>query len=708
MNSKWQTIQDRLLNFLRVNRGRAFKPRMLSRQLSVPNRDYQAFKRYVREWAGEGLIARFKGNQYGHPEKDTKITGELHVKTQGYGFLIRDDGGEDVFISQRNMGSAIHLDKVSVVLWAKPVGKLPEGKVLEVLERERKRLVGTFQQGRISHFVVPDDLKITRDISVAEEDRGGARPGQKVQVEIVRWGDSRRMPEGRVIRVLGRPDKPGVDVLSVIYGLDLPVDFPPDVEEEAGTVQDMISEAAMNNRLDLRDRCIFTIDPEDAKDFDDAVSLEKRPGGNWTLGVHIADVSTYVPVGSAMDREALRRGTSIYLVDRVIPMLPERISNHICSLKPEEDRMAFSVLMEITPDGKVTDFQMKESIIRSCRRLTYREAQDILDKSGKGEKKLGSVLMEMRQLSRILWETWIHKGMIDFDVPEPRVILDEKGAPCELKIRERLESHRIIEVFMLLANRTVAESIQGIRRSREEKCPFIYRVHERPRGRKLEEFVRFVRALGYDFPPGKTMTPKKFQRILDKARGTANEIIVEQIALRTMMKASYSTANAGHFGLGFSQYTHFTSPIRRYPDLMVHRLLKAYQRGDHKMPGMAMPLSKICDIANEREIIAQEAERESVWVKQLRYMENHLGECYDGVISGIAGFGVFVEIPEILVEGMIPVRELTDDYYEYDEKTYRLIGRSRGNIYRLGDPIRICVARILHDTKKLDFIPENQ
>ncbi len=710
---KYKQIEEKLLHFLEIHPDQIYRSRELAKHLNIANQDYQGFKRIVRQLAEEKKILRHKGNRYGKSQKPTIVTGILHVKTQGYGFVIRDDGGEDVFVSQRNMNTALHHDKVKVLLWAQPVGKLPEGKVVEILERGHKKIVGIFQEAKTYNYVIPDELKITRDVLVHEKNRGKALSGQKVVVEITSWGDSRRMPEGRVVEVLGYPHEKGVDILSVAHGFDLPLTFPKTVEEEVKKLPQEIPSSFTKDRLDLRNKLIFTIDPEEAKDFDDAVSLEHVEDGSFLLGVHIADVSKFVPPASALDREALRRGTSVYLVDRVIPMLPEELSNNLCSLKPDVDRLTYSVLMKLTPEGILEDYTICESIIRSKYRLTYKQVQKIIDESKTKIKKekdksenrdLKKTILDMVKLSRKLNERWHEIGRIDFDAPEAEVILDEKGQPVDLKIKERTESHKLIEAFMLLANQTVAEHIHHLRQKTGHKFPFVYRVHEKPRGEKLEEFVRFVRALGYQFNPGKKITPKKFQLLLQEVTGTKHEIIIEDIALRTMMKAIYSTRNTGHFGLAFRNYTHFTSPIRRYPDLTVHRLMKAYSKNEPEHPQLVASLSKICEISTEQEIKAQEAERESIRAKQVEFMEDRVGDEFDGVISGVTSFGIFVEIPEYLVEGLVHISDLKDDYYIYDEKNYRLVGKERNRIYTLGEPVRVQVVRVLREMRKIDFI----
>ena len=694
-----------ILRFFNTYPNQIYKRRDLAKKLGVPNRDYQVFKQLVKQLAVEEKISRHKGNRYGKYLRPMEVHGVLHVKTAGYGFLIRDDGMEDIFISQRNMGSALHKDRVKVLLWAQSRGKLPEGKVVEILERGHECIVGTFQEARTYYYVIPDELKISRDIYISEKNRRQAQAGHKVVVEISNWGDDRRMPEGRVVKVLGKPGDEGVDVLSVVYGYDLPLKFSKAVLADVDVFSDKIPKSLMKERLDLRDKFIFTIDPEDAKDFDDAVSLDTLPNGHFLLGVHIADVSFFVKSGSGIDREALRRGTSVYLVDRVIPMLPERLSNELCSLNPGEDHLTLSVLMELTPEGELIDCQFKEAVIRSKRRLTYKAVHDMLNEhvENSPDRDLFIIIKQMVELSQKLRARWRNVGSIDFNVPEPEVTLNKRGQAVHLGVKVRYESHEMIEAFMLLANKTIAEHIQYLREKTGRKYPFVFRIHERPKGKKLDNFIQFVQALGHDFNPGKRVTSKKFQNLLKYFQGTSQEIIIEEIALRSMMKAAYSTENAGHFGLAFGHYTHFTSPIRRYPDLIVHRLLKFYLANGSETFQSMVPLSKICDIANEREIKAQEAERESIKAKQVEFMENHIGDEFRGIISGITSFGLFVELPEYLVEGLIQIKDMDDDYYIHDEKKYCLFGQNHGNVYRLGDSLSIRVTRIWRQMRKIDF-----
>jgi ribonuclease R len=687
---------------------RTFKPKELARILGVKGSNYPEFRDTLKRLAAEGKIAKYKHNQYGTIKRATILEGELHVKTQGYGFLITEDGKQDVFISQKNMGTALNKDIVRVQLFAQPKGKSPEGRVVEVVKRARQNIVGTYRKTKRYGFVVPDDIKLTRDIFVHDADKLNAKSGQKVVVRIEYWEDERMSPEGRIVEVLGFPNEPGVDVISVAKSFDLPTSFPKKVEEEAEAISETIPDEELSRRLDLREEVCLTIDPEDAKDFDDAVSIRVLENGNYELGVHIADVSYYVKENSVIDKEALRRGTSVYLVDRVVPMLPEKLSNRICSLRPNEDRLTFSCIMEVSRNGTVVNYQIVESVIRSKYRFNYEEVEKIIQNKH-AKFPFTSEILRLYELSRILIKRRQALGSLDFDLPEVKVKLDQNGFPVELTKRERLESHRLIEEFMLLANQTVTGHIALHLRANGKVPPFIYRIHEEPDKDKMDDFKEFVRALGHPIDPNKKVTAKLLGQFLDGIRGTPEEVIVEDLMLRSLMKAKYSTQNVGHFGLAFKYYTHFTSPIRRYPDLAVHRLLKKYQgRFDYgSVKALKTKLERVAKISSEREVIAMEAERESVKLKQVEFMQRHLGDEFDGIISGVVPFGIFVEITDLLVEGLVHISDLEDDYYFHDEKNYQLIGQNTQKTYRLGDPVKVRVVRVDTDERVVDFVLVN-
>ncbi|MFQ5824132.1 MAG: ribonuclease R [bacterium] len=702
MNKSYLKEVERILS---ENPHRTFKAKELARRLGIKEYDYLEFRDSLRKKAAEGQIAKYKRNQYGILKRATILEGELHVKTQGYGFLITEDGKKDVFISQKNMGTALNKDMVRVQLFAQSKGKSPEGRIVEVVKRTRQNIVGTYRKTKHYGFVAPDDIKLTHDIFIHDADNLNAKSGQKVVVKIEHWQDKRLNPEGVIVEVLGFPDEPGVDVISVVKSFDLLTTFPKNVEKEAEAIPEIIPEEEMSRRLDLRAEECFTIDPEDAKDFDDAVSIKIFENGNYELGVHIADVSYYVKENSALDKEALKRGTSIYLVDRVVPMLPEKLSNQICSLRPNQDRLAFSCIIEVSPKGKVIKYQIVESVIRSKFRFNYEEVQEII-KNKNYASPFAHEIFQIYELSQILTKRRQKLGSLDFDLPEVKVKLDENGFPIELKKRERLDSHRLIEEFMLLANQTVTEHIALHLRGNGRVPPFIYRIHEEPDKEKMDDFKKFVRALGHPIDPNKKVTAKLLSQFLDGVRGVPEEFLIEDLMLRSLMKAKYSTNNVGHFGLGFKHYTHFTSPIRRYPDLAVHRLLKEYNRGfNYKLTKeKKSKLEYIAKISSEREIVAMDAERESVKMKQVEYMKRHLGDEFNGIISGVVPFGIFVEITDLLVEGLVHISDLEDDYYFHDEKNYQLIGQNTQNTYRLGDPVKVRVVQVDTDKRVVDFV----
>jgi ribonuclease R len=710
-------ITDRVLEYLAREQHRQFKAKELARTFHVPPTHYREFRDFLKALAREGKIAKHKRNHYGHSHQASALIGTLHVKTQGYAFLITGGGQEDVFISQKNMGTALNRDVVKVQLFARPTGRRPEGRVVEVIKRARQNIVGTLHKGKYFHFVKPDEIKLLRDIIIPNEFLDGAKPGQKVAVSIETWEDELLNPEGRIVKVLGFPDDPGVDVLSVAFSFDLPASFPLEVERATEQLSFETTPETLHQRLDLRDLLTFTIDPEDAKDFDDAVSLRQLTNGNYELGVHIADVSHYVTENSPIDKEALARGTSIYLVDRVVPMLPEKLSNDLCSLKPHTDRFTYSCIMEVTPKGEVVNYRIAESIIHSKRRFNYEEVQRILDGAQSAftatndeEKKLGqeldAILREMNALAKVLTRRRLRNGSLDFDTPEVKIILDATGFPVEIRRKLRQDSNRLIEEFMLLANQTVTKHIDLTLARKGEKPPFIYRIHERPDPLKMEEFALFVKALGYNFDHQQLITGKVLSKFLREISGDPEADIIENVMLRSLMKAKYSTENVGHFGLAFKHYTHFTSPIRRYPDLIAHRTLKTYANGyrPEMYEQLSRKLQHAAQVASERELVALEAERASIKMKQVQFMSHHLGEEFEGIVSGVVSFGIFVEIPQFLVEGLVHISDLEDDYYIFEEKAYRLKGQNSGRVYRLGDKVRVRVVRVDPAERLLDFV----
>ncbi|MBD3287196.1 ribonuclease R [candidate division KSB1 bacterium] len=693
----------KLLELLKSDIYRTYKQKELARLLNVPKLEYLDFKQEIKDLVAAGRISKFKRGRIGMKRKTRMITGRLEVKTQGYGFVVQEDRARDVFISHLNMGTALNGDTVRVALFAETGGRNLEGKVTEVVERARKTIVGTYEEGRNWGIVVPDELKIQRDIYIPRETAHNAKSGQKVVVKMLEWEDEHLNPEGEIVEILGYPNEPGVDIKSIAKSFDLDLRFPHKVEQHARAIKADIPSQEIERRLDLRDELCFTIDPAESKDFDDAVSMKVLENGNYQLGVHIADVSYYVTEGSVVDKEALRRGTSVYMLNNAIPMLPEKLSNELCSLKPNEDRLCFSVLMELTPEAKKVRYDIKESIINSKRRFSYEEVQQIIEKP-KSDKKFGQTLRTMFRLSKHLIEKRERRGGLDFDSHEVNIRLDENWKPVKIEKAERLDSHRIIEEFMILANTTIASHVsRNLNRETGNELPFPYRVHEKPGGDKLRDYIKFTRALGLDFPSHKKITPKLFQNFIAGIKGDDRELLVSEITVRTMMKAKYDVENIGHFGLALKNYCHFTSPIRRYPDLVCHRLMKSYLDDAASANIKRKRIAQICEKSTEREIVAQEAERASIRAKKLEFMEQFIGDEFDGIISGVVSFGIFVELIDNLIEGLVHITNLPDDYYIHDENRYRLYGQHSGRVYQVGDRVRVQVVQVNREAKIIDF-----
>lgn len=693
-----------ILDFLKAHDKENFRRKEISHKLNVSKKDYHLFREALDNLVQSDQILKLKGHTYASLAAQRMVEGALQMTRKGFAFVTDEQAGEDIFIPASGINTAMDGDIVEVRLYAHSRGRSKEGRVNRIIERARTQFVGTYKKSKYYGFVVPDSPKLHRDFYIHDDLVGGAKNGQKVLVELIKWDRSQLNPEGKVVEVLGFPGEPGVDVASVAMGHGLAMQFPEEVEKAAKSKKLDLSPKELAKRLDLRDMAVFTIDPPDAKDFDDAVSLEELPNGHVKLGVHIADVAHYVPEGSDLDQSALERGTSVYLVDRVIPMLPEHLSNELCSLQPNVDRLAYTCIMEFDKDLDLVDYTLAKSVINSKRRYTYREVQDIIDAEGKSRDPHAKTIAAMHAFSRKVRERRSAQGSIDFDTPEVKFTLDEKGQPIEIIPVERLHSNEMIEEFMLLANQTVTKHIYRIADGKRP-YPFIYRVHEKPDAEKLQKFRLFLKALGYKIPVRKGITPKDFQAILDQIAGTKDEPLVREVALRTMMKAIYSPKNTGHFGLAFEYYTHFTSPIRRYPDLVVHRLLKEYEQTPSKkrLQDLNKRLPVICQKTSLRERQALEAERDSIRLKQVEWMTRHRGEVFEGLISGVTAFGIFVETIPWLVEGLIGMDRLNDDFYIFDEKTYSMIGKDTGRVLRLGDPVKVRVAEVNLERREIDF-----
>lgn len=634
--------------------------------------------------------------------KGKLLAGVFTAHAKGFGFVTVEGMEEDLFIGEDNTHGAMHQDTVQVMVKPGISGKRREGVVTKILSRGTVKLVGIYQESKNYGFVIPDNERFIRDIFIPKEESKGAMNGHKVVVELTDYGTERKNPEGKVVEILGHISDPGTDVLSIVKGYDLPTEFPEKVMNQAEKVPDAISEADMAGRMDLRNLQMVTIDGEDAKDLDDAVSLT-REGENYVLGVHIADVANYVQERSALDREALNRGTSVYLVDRVIPMLPRRLSNGICSLNAGEDRLAMSCIMTVDKKGTVIDHVITESVIHVDQRMSYTGVQKILDgdEAALAEYEvLIPMIRDMKELADLLRAKRKKRGSIDFDFPETKVILDEQGKPVDIRPYDRNAATKIIEDFMLIANETVAEDYFW------QEVPFLYRTHDNPDPDRMRKLATFINNFGYSIRlKDDEVHPKELQKLLAKLDGTPEEDLISRLTLRSMKRARYTTDCTGHFGLAAKYYCHFTSPIRRYPDLQIHRIIKDCLRGrmnEEKRQHYEAILTEVAKQSSERERKADEAERETIKLKKVEYMSQHLWEVYEGVISGVTAWGIYVELPNT-VEGLVRAASLQGDYFEYNENEYAMVGTHTGKAYKLGEKIRVQVVAADKMTRTIDF-----
>lgn len=702
--------EERIQEILAYMKEEAYRPMTLSELTEVfPVTQSESFKDFVKtlnEMEEQGLIIRTRSNRYGLPEKMNLIRGKVQSHAKGFAFIIPEEEGiDDVYVAQGDLGGAMNGDTVIVRVARKSSGDRPEGTVIRIIDRGVTKVVGTYNAGKHFGFVIPDDNRISSDIFIPEDAANGAMEGHKVVAEITKYPEGRKNAEGRIVEILGHKNDPGIDILSIIYKHGLPLEYPAEVMEEAKAVPDEIDPAELEGRRDLRNETIVTIDGEDAKDLDDAVNVTTLPNGNYRLGVHIADVSHYVTEGSMLDKEAYERGTSVYLVDRVIPMIPHRLSNGICSLNPQVDRLTISCEMEITPQGEVVDHEIFPSIIRTTERMTYTNVRKILLKEDDSVLERYHDLIpffeRMGELAHILEEQRRRRGAIDFDFTEAKIIVDEDGKPTEVVIRERTVAERLIESFMLAANETIAEHFYSM------DLPFLYRIHEDPNPEKLEKFFNFAVNFGYVLRgTPENIHPRTLQLLLEKVKGEPEEAVISTVMLRSMQKAKYSHQNLGHFGLATEYYTHFTSPIRRYPDLTVHRLIRKYlfeKKVDVKtQEHWKKDLPEIARHTSACEQRAVEAERETDDLKKAEFMQDKIGESFVGVVSGVTNFGLFVELPNT-IEGLVHISYLTDDYYHFSEEHMALIGERTGNVYRIGDQIEVRVLNVNLEERSIDF-----
>ena len=636
----------------------------------------------------------FKLNNHG-----VILTGTFQRKNNGKNTFVPDDGSEPIFIAERRSAHAMHGDKVKVSLTAKRKGRKVEGEVIEILERAKETFVGTLRVEKHYAFLLTEDRTLANDIFIPRDMLKGGKDGDKAVVKVTKWPEDAKNPIGKVIDILGQAGDNTTEMHAILAEFGLPYVYPKHVEEAANKISDIITPEDYAEREDFRDVTTFTIDPKDAKDFDDALSIRPIKPGLWEVGVHIADVTHYVKEGSCIDKEAEKRATSVYLVDRTIPMLPERLCNLLCSLRPNEEKLAYSAIFEMNDKAEVKNSRIVKTVINSDRRFTYEEAQAIIETS-EGEFK--DEILKLNELAQILRKNRMAAGAMDFDRVEVRFEIDEKGKPLSVYFKESKEANKLIEEFMLLANRTVAERIGKVPKDKKAKV-FPYRIHDLPDPDKLDNLNWFVNRFGYKIRTSgsKTEVAKSINKLLHEIKGKKEQNLVELVSLKAMQKAKYSTVNIGHYGLAFDYYTHFTSPIRRFPDMMVHRLLARYLASGRT--AMQTKYEDLCDHSSEMEQIAANAERASIKYKQVEFMSERMGQEFDGTISGVTEWGLYVEINENKCEGMIPMRELDDDYYDFDEKAYCLTGRRYHKKYSLGDPIRIKVVRANLERKQLDF-----
>ena len=655
------------------------------------------------------LLAEMKEDDYitetGHHiyrlhQRGVEMTGRFVRKSNGKNSFIPDDGGDPIFIAERNSAHAMNNDRVRIAYYARRKGKTAEGEVLEVLERANDSFVGTLEVTRGYAFLLTENRTLANDIFIPKDKLKGGKTGDKAVVKIIEWPDKAKNPIGQVIDILGRSGENNTEMHAILAEFGLPYSYPKNVEAAADKIPDEIPAEEIARREDFRDVTTFTIDPKDAKDFDDALSIRSLGGGLWEVGVHIADVSHYVKEGSIIDKEAEKRATSVYLVDRTIPMLPERLCNLLCSLRPNEEKLAYSVIFTLNDKAEVLNHRIVHTVIKSDRRFTYEEAQQVIE-TGEGDYKFE--LLELDRLAKILREKHFANGALEFDRVEVKFEIDDKGKPLRVYFKESKDANKLVEEFMLLANRTVAEAIGKVPKGKKAKV-FPYRIHDLPDPAKLDNLAQFIGRFGYKLRTAgnRNDLSKSINRLLKDVKGKKEENLIETVSIRAMQKACYSTHNIGHYGLGFDYYTHFTSPIRRNPDTMVHRLLTKYL-DEHGRTVSEKKYEALCEHCSAMEQLAASAERASIKYKQVEFMQEHVGQIYDGVISGVTEWGLYVELNENKCEGMIPIRDLDDDYYEYDEKNYCLRGRRKKHTYSLGDAITVQVARANLEKKQLDF-----
>ena len=672
--------------------------------LNIPPTAREELEEVLDELINEGKVIRTKRGKIALAEQFNLITGVYEGHSKGFGFVVIEGEEEDIFIPKTATNGAFHKDKVLIRLTSAPKGKRKEGEIVKIIERGITEIIGTFEKSRNFGFVIPDNTRFAQDIFVSKANDKGCVTGHKVVIKLTDYGNDRRSPEGKIKEIIGHVNDPGTDIMSIVRSYELPTEFPQQVWNQIESISTVVTDEDKKGRLDIRDWQTVTIDGEDAKDLDDAITITKGENGIFTLGVHIADVTNYVREKSPLDKEALKRGTSVYLVDRVIPMLPHKLSNGICSLNQQVDRLALSCIMDVDAKGNVIGHTIEETVINVDRRMTYTAVKEILAEEKQDTieqyKELVPMFKLMEELAMTLRERRKKRGSIDFDFPESKIKLNQKGEPIDIKPYDRNVATKIIEEFMLLANETVAEDYFW------QDIPFVYRSHEEPNPEKIQQLGQFIHNFGYNIKgSGETVHPKEIQKLLTEIEGKAEEPIIARLALRSMKQARYTTTNDGHFGLSTKYYCHFTSPIRRYPDLQIHRIMKHNINGrmdEKRLKHYDKILFDVAKQSSETERRADEAERETDKLKKVEYMSKFIGDVFDGVISGVTTWGLYIELPNT-IEGLVHVTALDDDYYIYDQSKHMYIGERTSKLYRLGDKVRVRVVSTDKIQKTIDF-----
>lgn len=696
-----KNLHAEVLNFISQQKNGTFNYKQVAYAIGADTTSaHRAIALILAELAFDGDLIEVSPGKYKAPSRSNETTGTFVRRSNGKNSVITDDDGESIFIAERNSMHALNGDKVRIIVAAHRRGVEPEAEVIEIIEEKEQSFIGTLEVERQYAFLQTDSKFLATDIFIPKTKLKGGKTGDKAIVKITSWPEDSKNPIGEVIDILGQTGDNTTEMHAILAEFGLPYHYPENVNAAAERIDAGITDEVVAQREDMRSVLTFTIDPKDAKDFDDALSIQRLNNGNYEIGVHIADVTHYVKPDTILDKEAQKRATSVYLVDRVVPMLPEHLSNGICSLRPDEDKLTFSCIFEMNENAEVIQSRIARTVTRSNRRFTYEEAQNVIE-TGEGDH--AEEILTLDRMAKILRKNRYENGSVEFDRVEVRFDIDETGHPIGVYFKESKDANKLIEEFMLLANRTVAAAIGRPDGKRKAKA-FVYRIHDMPDPGKLADLSKIARTFGYKVKEtgSSRQVNRSINQMLVAVKGRGEENFLSTLAIRSMAKAVYTTTNVGHYGLGFDYYTHFTSPIRRYPDMMVHRLLERYLAGGRSVN--LQKLEDLCKHSSDMEQLAANAERASIKYKQVEYMADHMGEVYEGVISGVTEWGLFVEISDNKCEGLVPVRDLADDYYDFDENNYCLVGRRRGVRYRLGDPIRVKVARAALDKKQLDFV----